>query len=105
MSRQLGRELWTSLIEITLGLALFWPAPRPLARTLVESMLLTLTGTGPVQFRPLCTGMVSAIRLACLPPGRRATKADPMRALCASEGDQSAKAPGSFRNELRSATS
>jgi hypothetical protein len=105
MSRQLGRELWTSLIEITLGLALFWPAPRPLARTLLKSMLLTLTGTGPVQFRHYAPGW-------CLRsdwPASLRDAAQPRRVRCAhyaaSEGDQSAKAPGSFRNELRSATS
>jgi putative ABC transport system permease protein len=72
---------WLSIAGIGLGLALAWPATRLLARTLKESMLLTLVQTGPELFPALCAGIALTMMLACIFPARRATKADPMQAL------------------------
>jgi putative ABC transport system permease protein len=77
----LRQAAWMSLIGISLGLALAWPATRMLARALKESMFLTLLGTGPALFPALCAGMALTMMLACLLPARRATKADPMQVL------------------------
>jgi predicted permease len=77
----LRQTVWISLIGITLGLVLWWPASQLLARALKESMFLTLVPSGPLLFSALCAGMALTMVFACLIPARRATKADPMRAL------------------------
>lgn len=77
----LRQGAWLSIAGIGLGLALAWPATRLLARSLKESMLLTLIQTGPELFPALCAGIALTMMLACIFPARRATKADPMQAL------------------------
>lgn len=77
----LRQGIWLTAVGISLGLVLTWPATRLLARTLKESMRLTLTSTGPKLFPALCAAIVLTMMLACIVPARRATKADPMQAL------------------------
>jgi predicted permease len=66
---------------IGLGLVFAWPATRLLARTLKGSMRLILMPTGPELFPALCAAIALTMTLACIIPARRATKADPIKAL------------------------
>ena len=76
----LRQIIWMSAVGIALGAALSWPALRLLTRALKASYL-DLTGTGPTLFATVCAGMATTMLFAALMPARRATKADPMRAL------------------------
>jgi putative ABC transport system permease protein len=77
----LRNAAWMSAAGIGVGLALAWPSTQLLARALRQSMLLTLTRTGPVLYPAMCAGIALTMLLACLIPAYRATQADPMETL------------------------
>jgi putative ABC transport system permease protein len=72
---------WITLGGIGVGMVLAWPAMRLLARTLHQSMFLTLVGTGPLFFPVLGVAIIFTLLCACLIPAWSAMRADLMQVL------------------------
>lgn len=71
---KLGLKL--ALIGIAVGIALALALTR-----LINNFLFDVTATDPPTFAAVTVLLISIALLACYPPGRRATKVDPMVAL------------------------
>lgn len=77
----LKQGAWLSMLGVSLGLALSWPAIKLMARSLKQSMYLDLIGAGPALFVTVSGAVALVMLLVCLIPARRATHTDPMVAL------------------------